>query len=351
MDGRQDRGGDRSGRWRDRAAAARHLSAPPEAATTCRTNTVKATVSIRGEVSSGQVRLSQLTLRRHETGRPLDYLKIGIVAITIGGIALLMILRTVDLWQWRNDLRSGGAAHADNLAHIMAEYLSGAFAATDAALLQLQDHARRVGGADAPDAESESGVLESTWATLPGAGSISVVNAEGVIRHSNQPLIVGQSRRSFFVFQRLAAGSANELVIDPPFLAVSPPRHYILPVARRLGRADGSFEGIVVVVFEPSRLRPFFKSVDVGRRGEISVLHPNGAVLFREPSASDAIGEPAVDDPILLAARQSPNGILRHILASHRAPVITAFHTTANPPLIVSVSLSEDDVLADGGRR
>src|SRR5258707_27407 len=98
------------------------------------------------------------------------------------------------------------------------------------------------------------------------------------------------------------------------------------------------------------QLRPFFKSVDVGRRGEISVLHPNGAVLFREPSASDAIGEPAVDDPILPAARQSPNGTLRHTLASHGAPVLTAFRTTANPPLIVSVSLSEDDLLAQWWR-
>ncbi len=107
---------------------------------------------------------------------------------------------------------------------------------------------------------------------------------------------------------------------------------------------------MVVVVFEPSQLRPFFKSVDVGRRGEISVLHPNGAVLFREPSASDAIGEPAIDDPILLAARQTPNGTLRHILASHGAPAVTAFHTTTNPPLIVSVSLSEEDLLAEWWR-
>jgi PAS domain S-box-containing protein len=294
------------------------------------------------------VRLSPLALRRGETGQ-LDYLKIGIVSIAVGGLALLMLLRTVDLWRWRNDLRSGGAAHADNLAHLMAEYLSGAFAATDAALLQLQDHGRRVGGAGAA-ADEWSPVLASTRTTLTGAGSISVVDAEGIIRQSTQPLIVGQSRRPSFAFQRLAGGSANELVINPPLLSVTEPRHYLLALARRLYRPDGSFDGMVVVVFEPSQLQPFFKSVDVGRRGEISVLHPNGAVLFREPSVSDAIGEPAVDDPILLAARQSPSGTLRHTLASHGAPVVTAFHTTANPPLIVAVSLSEDDLLAEWWR-
>jgi PAS domain S-box-containing protein len=295
------------------------------------------------------VRLSPSALRRHDTGRPFDYLKIGIVSIAFGGLALLMILRAADLRQWRNDLRRAGAAHADNLAHILAEYVSGAFAATDAALLQLQDHGRRVGGADAPDA-AWNAVLESTWATLTGAGSISVVDAQGVIRHSNQPLIVGQSRRTFFAFQRLAAGSANELVIDSPLLSISEPRHYVLPLARRLDRPDGSFDGLVVVVFEPSRLRPFFKSVDVGRRGEISVLHPNGAVLFREPSSSDAIGEAADADPVLLASRQSPNGTIRHIIGPNRTTAVTAFHTTANPRLIVSVSLSEDDLLAEWWR-
>ena len=282
-------------------------------------------------------------------GRPLDDLKRWIVVFAIGALALLSIFRAVDLWWWRNDLLARGASQADNLSQIVAEYLTGAFAATDAALRQLQDHGRRVTPTDESTDEWRS-ILGSTKATLTGAGSISITDASGVIVQSTQPVIVGQSRRSLFLFQRLATGPADELVIDPPFLTVSEPHHFVLPLARRLARPDDSFNGIVVVVFEPSQLRSFFRSVDVGRRGQISVLHPNGAVLYREPSNADAMGQAATADPILAAARERPNGTLRHVLASTGVQAITAFHTTGAPPLIVSVSLSQGELLDEWQR-
>src|SRR3954465_7803169 len=139
-------------------------------------------------------------LRQHrETRQALDDLKRGIVAIAVAGLALLTVFRVVDLWRWRTNLLAEGATHADNLAHILAEYLGATFAATDAALLQLQAHARRIGGADAP-AAAWTAVLASMRTTLTGAGSISVADGSGIIRHSTQPIIVGQSRRSFFLF-------------------------------------------------------------------------------------------------------------------------------------------------------
>jgi PAS domain S-box-containing protein len=248
--------------------------------------------------------------QHRETGRPLDDLKRGIVAIAVAGLALLTIFRAVDLWRWRNNLVAEGATHAANLAHILADYLGATFAATDAALLQLQAHGRRIGGAEAP-AAAWTAVLASTRSTLTGAGSISVADAGGVIRYSTQPVIVGQSRRSFFVFRHFAAGGTDEMAIDPPFRTISEPHHFVLPIARRLDRPDGSFGGMVVVVFEPSQLRPFFKSVDVGRGGEMAVLHPDGAVLYREPSAGDVMGERATTDPVLAAARSAPDGTLR----------------------------------------
>jgi PAS domain S-box-containing protein len=281
--------------------------------------------------------------------RPLADLKRWIVVFVIGALALLAIFRAFDLWWWRNDRLARGRAQADNLSHIVAEYLTGAFVATDASLRQLQGHGRHVGPGNL-STEDWGTILGSTRATLTGAGSISVTDASGIIRQSTQPVIVGQSRRSLFLFQRLSGGPADDLVIDPPFFTVSEPRHFVLPLARRLEQPDGSFNGIVVVVFEPSQLRSFFRSVDVGRRGAISVLHPNGAVLYREPSAADAIGEIAAADPVLLAARERPDGTLRHVLRSTGVPVITAFHTTGAPPLIVAVSLAEADLLDEWQR-
>src|SRR4051794_24404165 len=117
--------------------------------------------------------------------RPLDDLKRWIVAFAVAALALLSVFRAVDLWWWRDDLLARGTAQADNLSQIVAEYLTGAFAATDAALRQLQDRSRRVAPTDESTEEWRS-ILGSTRATLTGAGSISITDASGVIRHSTQ---------------------------------------------------------------------------------------------------------------------------------------------------------------------
>jgi PAS domain S-box-containing protein len=77
------------------------------------------------------------------------------------------------------------------------------------------------------------------------------------------------------------------------------------------------------------------------------VLHPEGIVLFREPSSRDPIGEPAQSHPIYLAQREKPDsGVLRAALTPGGPSYLSAYRTVAFPPLVVAVSLAEADVLA-----
>jgi PAS domain S-box-containing protein len=73
-------------------------------------------------------------------------------------------------------------------------------------------------------------------------------------------------------------------------------------------------------------------------------------VLFREPSTDDPIGQFVPDDPILMAARLKPVGTLHHQLVSTHASTITAYQTLLVPPLVVAVSLSEAELLAEWRR-
>ena len=82
----------------------------------------------------------------------------------------------------------------------------------------------------------------------------------------------------------------------------------------------------------------------------MAVLNPDGAVLYPEPATGDATGGRTAAEPILTAARSAPNGTVRRRLGSAGTPVITAYQTTAAPPLIVSVSLSEADLLVEWRR-
>jgi signal transduction histidine kinase/CheY-like chemotaxis protein len=182
-------------------------------------------------------------------------------------------------------------------------------------------------------------------------GSLSVVDGEGVIRHSTIPAIVGQSRRDDYVYQRLSADPAEVLVASKPFRILNPPYRLVIPLGRRITRPDGGFGGAVVASFVPEDLRGFFKQVDVGPGGTVWVFHPDGVVLFRAPAADNPLGESALGNPIFEAARSLTSaGTLRGPLRAGGPAMLSAYQPLRDPPLLVAVSLSEDDVLADWRR-
>jgi signal transduction histidine kinase len=272
--------------------------------------------------------------------------KLPIAALTIGALLTLVLVRVVDLWWWRAQTLDTAAARASNIAAILAEYVRESFAAGDASLRQLAIHSRRVGGPSAPpDAWMPS--LTSARAGLRNMGSISVVDRTGTIRYSTQPVIVGQSRASEYVFKRLSGQVEDELVVSTPFRTVIEPKTFVIPIGRRLLSASGAFDGIVVGAFLPATPRGFFRTADVGEHGVVSVIHPDGILLFREPAGQGAIGTPAAENAVFQAARRGDSdGLVAAPLAAGGPVYLSAFHAIASPPLVVTVSLDRNEVLA-----
>jgi signal transduction histidine kinase len=277
--------------------------------------------------------------------------KFAIGALTIGVLLTMGALRLVDLWRWRAQTVAGAEAHAANLALILAEYVAESFAAGDASLRQLALHGQSIGGPSAP-ASAWTPSLRSAKAGLTGIGSLSVTDRHGVIRHSTAAAIVGQSRRDDYIFRQLSAAAADDLAVDTPFLSVTEPRLYLIPIGRRLVDEHGAFDGIVVATLSPAAARGFFRTVDVGRRGNLWVFHPNGVVIFREPSGENPIGQSARDNPVYAASVRDPStsGILEGPVDRDGPILLSAFHETVTPPLTVAVSLDRGEVLTDWRR-
>jgi signal transduction histidine kinase len=272
--------------------------------------------------------------------------RLNILAFTLTVLIAVGALEAADLAWRRERVLKAGEVRATNLAVVLAEYIRGSFTSADAALRQLQIHGTRVGGPRAPRTEWES-ILASAKAALPESGSVSVTDEDGIITYSTQPAIVGQSRADNYVFKQLVAASSDELAIDRPFLALGSAANYVLPVARRLTNDSGRFAGLVVAVVVPERYRKFFETIDVGADGNITVLHLDGVVLFREPSEKNPINETAAGHPLLAIAQQKDAGVVRGPLTPGGPAFVTAYRKIGNPPLLVAISLSEADVLSD----
>jgi signal transduction histidine kinase len=272
--------------------------------------------------------------------------RFNIVAFTLTVLATVAGMEIGDLW-WRYDhtLRQA-ELRARNLAVVLAEYVRGSFAASDTALRHIVVLNGRLGGPDAPH-DAWDPVLEAAHSALPEVGSFTITDRHGIILHSNVKSIVGTSRRDNYVFKRLSEATRDELVVDRPFRSVTNPSQFLIPLGRRLTGPDGRFDGAVVATILPEAYREFFRTIDLGTGGSVSVLHPDGVVLFREPSENDPINETAADNAVLRRAREEPSGTFEGPIQPGGPVFITAYRTVSNPPLVAGVSLLRSDVLAD----
>ena len=270
-----------------------------------------------------------------------------ILASTAFVLIAAAALQLVHLRLARDRTLRAAEARAANLASVLSEYVRGSFAAIDTSLRQLSAHSLSLGGAAAPNG-AWAPLLAAADAALPGYGSVSVVDAAGVIRHSTLALIVGQPRRDSYAYQRLSTMNVDELVIDPPFLSLTEPKQFVLPVGRPLRQADGAFDGVVVATVRLEGFRQFFRTVDVGSRGAVWVFHPDRAVLLREPSAGTRLDQPATGQPVIQAAAgAAASGIINGPLAPGGSPFISAYDWVESPRLLVAISLDETEVLQD----
>jgi signal transduction histidine kinase len=272
--------------------------------------------------------------------------KLLVLACTASVLLAVAAAQAAGLWWWRGRILKTAESRAATMAFVLSEYMRGSFAVADTSLRQLAVHATRVGGANAP-AHAWDEILESARGSLPGSGSISVTDASGIIRRSTQKAIVGHSRRDNYVFIQLASATRDELVVDRPYRSPLQPTRFLIPIGRRLSAADGTFAGTVVAVVMPEIFRGFLRTVDVGDNGIVSVFHPDGFVLFREPSERDPIGEPASGHPLLEAARRGRSaGTVRGPIHSGGPDYLSAYVAAGGiPPLVVAVSLAESEVL------
>jgi PAS domain S-box-containing protein len=263
----------------------------------------------------------------------------------VGVFLVFLVARSVALWWQYDQVLLAEQGRAENLAHVLAEHLDRTFGSIESALNQLAVYSERVGGPQAPR-ETWAPVMAGTLSGLSGIGSLNVIDADGIITLSTNPAVTGAPRRDGYLYRRLKDDPGSGLVIAPAvpsatFAGVT------IPVGRALRDQQGRFIGLLAATFQPDRLRSFYSTIDVGPRGVIQLIHPDGFLLFRQPLAGHSVGEPVADRSILNAGRSgSAGGILRAPIDNSGAQYLTAWRNLSRSPVLVAVSIARWDALS-----
>jgi PAS domain S-box-containing protein len=263
----------------------------------------------------------------------------------VGVFLIFLAARSAVLW-WQHDQELlAEQRRAENLVHVLAEHLDRTLGPIESAFNQLAAHSDRIGGPSAPR-ELWAPVLNATMSGLAGIGSLNVIDAEGMVTLSTNPVVTATSRRDRFLYRQLKEDPDRGLVIAPS----APSPNYsgvVVPFGRALRDREGRFIGMLAATFQPDRLRGFYEAIDVGPHGVIQLLHPDGYSLFRQPLAGRTTGEPLADNVILKAWQAgSDRGFLRAPIEARGEPYLTAWRTLARSALLVAVSIAQHDALA-----
>lgn len=261
-----------------------------------------------------------------------------IAAIAVVGIWLSVM---VYLGQQRTQAQTDAQTDGANIARAFSEALLRTVNEIDQTLLFVR--ALREG--EGPEVDLTTWLQRS--GTQPAlAAQISVVRRDGIVELSN--LLKPESRvdlsdRPHFLFFK--NNPHDVLLISPPVLGrVS--NLWTMEFVRMLRTPAGGFDGILVVSVPPKALLRFASAVDLGPRGDFTVLGDDGIVRARA-----AEGEGAV-----ISGMKIPAPVLRSRL-DHGSywwidPIdgvnrLESFRRLPGLGLVVAVGFSREAVLAD----
>lgn len=267
----------------------------------------------------------------------------AVCLLALGGLWGLLWLH---LAHDRTQTLAAAETNASNLARAFEEHVSNSVRNFDNLLLHLREEYQR-----SPHWMSAHTGLMSRY-TIPGVQiiQISVVNRQGIVIFGTieMPSVpVDVSDREHFKVH--AAGGPDQLFISKPLLGRTS-KKWSIQFTRPLFDASGRFNGVIVLSVAPEYFSNFYKSVDIGPNGVVSLVGMDRIMRARtSPKGDDSVDPKGIsvpgDRPFFDPA-QPAAGIYRVPSVVDGVARVGAYRRLADYPLLVVVWLAEDDIFS-----
>ena len=274
-------------------------------------------------------------------------------AIVVRALAFVIIvcvlLVALDIWRSWNarvvELNEMSTATA-NISRAAAQQADDTLKEADTAILGIVERVEFDGNDPAALARLHT-LMVRRVAELPQLNGLFVYDETGKWIETSQPTLLREfnnSDREYFDFHRTHADRGPHIGL--PVISKSTGK-WIIPVSRRVDKADGSFGGVVLATVNIEFFKAFYETFQLGQDGVIALLSNDGILMLRRPYNENSIGKSVVNSPIFRLYKRekvgtafinsSQDGVLR---LNSRRPL-------QHYPLFVVAALSKEEILAD----
>ena len=175
---------------------------------------------------------------------------------------------------------------------------------------------------------------------------LALIGADGFLVSSTSdylgsPVYVGD--RAHFLQQR--EPGRDKLFISEPYRGRSSGQISI-KLSRRVRGFDGGFGGVIVISIDPNFIERFYRTVDLGEKGSITLRNLDGVILAAQGFSGDAIGRQVKQQSFLDALSRSRSGYYWGGGAVDSTSRLVTYRTSETFPLIFTIGLAESDVLS-----
>lgn len=174
---------------------------------------------------------------------------------------------------------------------------------------------------------------------------LGVIDENGIYIKSNLPnhKRVDLSDREHFRVHRET--DSGQLFVSKPVLGRASGK-WSIQMTRRINKPDGSFGGVVVISVDPFYFSDFYRGVDLGRGGVVSLVGADGIVRARRAGDDASVGQNLSSSPLMKRMAQTPSGSYRVASAADGVTRFYSYRTLKEYPLTVVVGVEETEALA-----
>lgn len=277
----------------------------------------------------------------------IKWLAAGILLINL----FVVVLAGLSLRQSRIQYEERAAVTTQNLAQVLEEYVDGSFDKIDILLLAAVNEIEIQLAGGGIDRQELNEFLARHSALVPELAALRMLNAQGEVAYGTG-LTAGTETsaadRDYFI--RLRDNPKAGLFISRPLVSRISGK-WVVMLARRVNRADGSFAGVVYGVVPLEHFLKLFSSIDVGRHGVISLRDGALGIIVRYPEPrgiGSTIGQKAVSREFQSLLRTGRNsGTFNALTPVDNVERTYTYRKFSGYPLYVSVGLATSDYLAD----